>query len=393
MRILFIHNKYRQAGGEDTALALETALLNKKGHAVETLIFDNEEIGQGTIAKIQALKNALYNRSSEKKLILKIREFGPDIIHVHNLFFVASPSILSGAAKMHIPVVLTVHNYRLICCNAILLRDNQPCEICVKRKLPLAGVRYRCYRDSAAASGMVTLVTGIHKFRHTWQTKVGKYIVLTKFAKDKLFESSLGIPLEQLVVKPNFVADQGVGSLPREGFFLFAGRLSREKGLYTLLEAFRDMPGQTLIIAGEGPEKNLLEVEYQGSENIRFLGQLDRVELSVLMKKCRALVFPSLWYEGLPYVILEAFCAGTPVIASNLGAMSDLIKDGYNGMHFKPGNALDLKEAVRRFGENRNDLYANARQTYLDHYHPEIHYISVMEIYDTTIKIHQAKAG
>ncbi len=393
MRILFIHNKYRQEGGEDTALALETALLKQKGHAVEILFFDNDVIGEGLIAKIQAFRNAVYNRSSERKLIRMIREFGPDIIHVHNLFFVASPSILSGAAKMHIPVVLTVHNYRLICCNAILLRNNQPCEICVKRKLPLAGVRYRCFRGSAAASGMVTLVTGIHKLRNTWQTKVENYIVLTRFAREKLLASSLGITLDQLVVKPNFVADQGAGGLPREAFFLFAGRLSREKGLYTLLEAFRDLPDQGLLIAGEGPEKDLLKGEYQGAGNIRFVGQLDRAELSVLMKKCKALVFPSLWYEGLPYVILEAFCAGTPVIASNLGAMSDLIKDGYNGMHFKPGNALDLRETVRRFGEGRNDLYAQARQTYLDHYHPDIHYRSVMEIYDTTIKIHKAKDG
>ncbi len=390
MRILFVHNKYRQAGGEDTALALETALLKERGHAVDTLFFNNEEIDEGWMAKVQALKNALYNRSSEKKIIGKIREFAPDIIHVHNLFFVASPSILSGAAKMHVPVVLTVHNYRLICCNALLLRNNQPCEICVKRKLPMAGVRYRCYRGSAAASGMVTLVTGIHKFRHTWQTKVAKYIVLTAFTKEKLLNSSLGIPLEQLVIKPNFVPDLGVGELPRDKFFLFAGRLAKEKGVYTLLEAFQGMPEKILLVAGEGPEKDLLKVEYQQAENIRFLGKLDNRELSDLMRKCQALVFPSIWYEGLPFVILEAFCAGTPVIASNLGAMSTLIKNGYNGIHFKPGNAPDLKEAVWRFGGNRNDLYANARQTYLDHYHPDIHYKSVMEIYDTTSKIQQA---
>jgi glycosyltransferase involved in cell wall biosynthesis len=240
---------------------------------------------------------------------------------------------------------------------------------------------------------MVTLVTGIHKFRHTWQTKVGKYIALTTFAKEKLLKSSLAITWEQLVVKPNFVRDLGVGELPREEFFLFAGRLTKEKGVYTLMEAFQGMPDKILLIAGEGPEKNLLESEYQRTGNIRFVGKLDFRELSDLMRKCQALVFPSLWYEGLPFVILEAFCAGTPVIASNLGAMSDLIKEGYNGIHFKPGNALDLKEAVRRFGENRNDLYANARQTYLDHYHPDIHYRSVMEIYDTTIKIHQAENG
>jgi glycosyltransferase involved in cell wall biosynthesis len=392
MRILFVHNRYRQAGGEDIALSLEVALMNEKGHVTDTLLFDNEEMDTGWKARFRTFCNAVYNRTSEKKLTRKIHDFAPDIIHVHNLFFVASPSVLSGAAKMHIPVVLTVHNYRLICCNALLLRNNKPCEICVKRKLPLAGIRYRCYRRSAVASGMVTLVTGIHKLKHTWQTKVLKYIVLTPFAREKMLNSSLGLKLEQLVIKPNFVPDLGVGRQPRERFFLFAGRISPEKGVFSLLEAFSQLPGKELLVAGEGPEKDLLELEYQQAKNIRFVGKLDNLELSDLMRKCQALVFPSIWYEGLPYVIIEAFCAGTPVIASNLGAMSTLIRDGYNGLHFKAGNASDLKKAVMRFEENRNeelgdDLYANARQTYLDHYHPDIHYKSVMEIYGTTTKI------
>ena len=388
MRILFIHNRYRQHGGEDVAVALETALLEEKGHAVKTIFFDNDEEPTGLIGKISSGKKAIYNKKSERLVEQAVTDFNPDIIHVHNWFFAASPSVLYAAKKMGVPVVMTIHNYRLICANALLLRDNKPCELCIHGTFPLYGIRYKCYRNSATASALVTAITGTHKVKRTWQEKVNNYIVLTAFAKSRLQGSSLKVDPGRLLIKPNFIPDPGQGSLPRENFFLFAGRLSIEKGVHVLLKAFEQLPSSRLVIAGEGPEKEILQNRYGSHTNITFAGKMDRAGLLDLMKRCRAVIFPSLWYEGLPFTILEAFATGTPVIASRLGSMEELISDQFNGLHFNPGDVQELQkciETIESSGPGIERLYSNARQTYLELYHPDIHYRSIIPIYQTTI--------
>jgi glycosyltransferase involved in cell wall biosynthesis len=386
MRVLFVHNRYQQPGGEDRAVELEAGMLEEKGHSVKVLFFDNRDIKDSGIKKIIALKNLLHNSDSAVILRNAILEFKPDIIHVHNLFFVASPAILEEACRLRIPLVLTLHNYRLICCNALLLRENRPCEICIKKDLPLAGIRYACYRNSGLASAAVMLSTGLPKLRRQWRRWVENYIVLTPFAKEKFEHSSLGAAPQQLVIKPNFVHDPGFSAAPREAFFLFAGRLSPEKGIHFLLEAFKNMPDKKLRIAGDGPERNELAARYQLSHNIEFLGKRNPGEILDLMKKSLALVFPSIWYEGLPYVILEAFSTGTPVLASDLGAMHSMVKDGYNGILFKPASAAHIQSAVLQFAEHAPNMYQQARDTYLNHYHPDKHFQSIMEIYENSIR-------
>jgi glycosyltransferase involved in cell wall biosynthesis len=386
MKILFVHNRYQQPGGEDRALELESSLLIEKGHEVKILIFDNQGITGSWFQKIITFKNAIYNPASATILRYNILEFKPDIIHFHNIFFVASPAVLQEAARQGIPVVATLHNYRLICSNALLLRENKPCEICVQKKLPLSGIRYACYRKSAGATAMVTLSTGLPKLWNNWRRWADRYIVLTNFAKEKFLLSSLGALEEQLVVKPNFVPDPGMGTAPRENFFLFAGRLSIEKGVYILLEAFKNLPDKKLRVVGEGPEKDILKSIYSSADNIEFLGLRNNAEILDLMKKSLALVFPSIWYEGLPFVMLEAFSTGTPILSSNLGAMASLVIDGFNGLFFSPSDVGELQSAVMRFSEQSTFMYQNARQTYLDHFHPDIHYNSIMEIYEQSIR-------
>jgi glycosyltransferase involved in cell wall biosynthesis len=386
MRVLFVHNHYQQPGGEDRAVELEAGLLENKGHSVKILFFDNHDIENSGVKKIIALKNLLNNSTSAVILRKTILEFKPDIIHVHNLFFVASPSILEEAGRLRIPLVMTLHNYRLICCNALLLRENKPCELCVKRDLPLAGIRHACYRNSALASCAVTMSTGLPKLRRKWQRWVENYIVLTPFAREKFQNSSLGAEPDQLVVKPNFVHDPGFTEESREPFFLFAGRISPEKGIRYLLEAFKNMPDKKLCIVGDGPDKEELTIRYATCLNIVFLGKKTSAEVLELMKKSQALVFPSIWYEGLPYVILEAFSTGTPVLASDLGAMHSMIRNGYNGLLFQPASAADIESAVRQLGELAPDIYRQARETYLQQYHPEIHFRSIMDIYENSIR-------
>lgn len=383
MRILFIHNKYRQYGGEDVAVELETSLLKQRGHEVQLLLFSNDE----TAGALRSGINAIYNRAAAKKVQEVIQQFKPQIIHVHNWFFAASPSIFFAARKEGVPVIMTIHNYRFICANALLLRNEQPCELCVKKTWPADGIRYKCYRNSASQSAMVTTVTSIHKTMGTWQKKVDNYIVLTPFAKSRLVGSSFKVDAEKLIIKPNFIPDPGQGNQAREDFFLFAGRLSIDKGVHVLAKAFSQTTLK-LVIAGDGPEKDMLQQLYASASNITFAGKRNRSELLDMMKRCKAVIFPSLWYEGLPFVILEALATGTPVIASRLGNMAELITHGVNGFHFTPGNATELQNAVETMdkgGPQVEQLYGNARQTYLEQYHPDIHYKSILSIYETTI--------
>jgi len=387
VKILFIHNKYKQYGGEDVAVELETSVLLEKGHEVKTLFFDNKPI-KGFFSKVAAAFGAVYSFSSARKTSKTIFEFKPDIIHIHNLFFIASPSVLYAASKHGIPVVFTLHNYRLICANALLMRNNEVCELCMHKKFPLSGIRYKCYRNSAAESALVTTITGIHKLINTWKNKISAFIMLNEFSRSKLLNSSLQIPAEKMITKPNFVRDSGEGNELRENFFLFAGRIVKEKGVHVLAQAFAAMPENKIVIIGDGPEKNLLQEKFEPYKNISFTGQMDKQLVSEYMKRCKAFICPSIWYEGAPLTIIEAFAAGTPVIASRLGAMAESITDGFNGLHFTAGNTEDLCEKVRLFikeTENNSMFYKNARQTYLEKYHEDIHYNAILNIYENAI--------
>ena len=387
MKILFIHNKYKQYGGEDVAAELESTVLKEKGNEVEILFFENK-IKQNFFSRIGMSLRSIYNFTSARKVSKVIGRFKPDIIHIHNLFFVASPAILYASARHKIPIILTLHNYRLICSNALLLRDNKICELCIHKKFPLSGIRYKCYRNSTAATAVVTAITAIHKFIGTWKNKVTTYIVSNEFSKSRLIDSSLKLPESKMIVKPNFVTDPGEGNKHREDFFLFAGRISSEKGVHILLEAFAQLPFQKIIIIGDGPEKEDLQNKYSAYSNIYFAGKKSRNEVLETMKRCKAFICTSIWYEFTPFTNFEAFATGTPVIASRVGSMINSITDGYDGLHFNVGDADDLRQKVKLFlqqTENSSDYYKNARQTYLEKYHPEVYYKSIIKIYEKAI--------
>lgn len=389
MRILFVHNRYQQEGGEDVALGLEVRLLQEKGHVVSTLLFDNEGM-DGFVKKVERGVQALYNRRSARIVARAIREFQPELVHVHNLFFMASPSVIRVAARHGLPVVVTLHNYRLICANALLLRDNQPCSLCVQKVFPLDGIRFKCYRGSAVETGLVTAVTGLHKVFGTWRKKVDAYIMLTEFARSRFRASSMAAASDRFHVLANFIFDPGTGepAEKRKDFYLFVGRISPEKGVHVLLETFAGLPDIKLLIIGDGPERERMEGAYRSSANIVFAGKKAKVEVLQAMKECRALLFPSIWYEGLPFTIIEAFATGTPVFASAIGAMQELIRDGYNGFHFPPGDADALRSTILGFEshlEEKGPLYQNARATWLKNYDPDSHYAGLLAIYETVL--------
>ena len=369
------------------AVELESSILVKNQHQVEILYFNNFPIGS-QISKISSAFRAIYSFSSARKVSKMIRQFKPDIIHIHNLFFIASPSVIFAAHKHKVPVVLTVHNYRLICANALLLRNGEVCELCTQKKFPLSGTRYKCYRNSAMESALVTSITGIHKLFNTWQKKIHTYITLNDFSRTKLLHSSLNIPPGKIITKPNFVPDPGDGNTHRENFFLFAGRIVKEKGVHVLAKAFATMPENKIIIIGDGPEKDLLQRQFSSFPNIVFEGQLEKKLVTDHMKRCKAFICPSIWYEGAPLTIIEAFATGTPVIASRLGSMRESITDGFNGLHFTPGDAADLCAKTRLLvtkTEDNSTLYQNARQTYVEKYHADIHYNAILKIYKNAL--------
>lgn len=369
------------------AVELETSILSEKGHEVKTIFFENSRIA-GVGQKIKTAFSSIYDLYSARKVSGILKEFEPDIIHIHNIFFMASPSVLYAARRHKVPVVMTLHNYRLICANALLFRDNKICELCIHKKFPVAGIRYKCYRNSATESGLVTIITGLHKYMGTWKNKVAAFITLNEFSRSKFLNSSLNLPPEKIITKPNFVPDPGEGNEQREDFFLFAGRLVKEKGAHILTRAFANMPHQKVVIVGDGPEKVFLEQESKHYPNISFLGQLDKRQLGGYMKRCKAFICPSIWYEGTPLTVIEAFASGTPVIASRLGVLSESISDGYDGFHFTAGDPGDLEKKIEIFLRetgNNNMFYKNARQTYLEKYQPEIHYMAMLKIYEHAI--------
>ena len=277
----------------------------------------------------------------------------------------------------------------MICANASFLRNNKICELCVNKKLPWTGIKYSCYRNSFIESALVTGITSFHKIIKTWNHYISQYILLTEFAKDKMLHSSLDLNEEKISVIPNFIPDSKA-VLEKKEFFLYVGRISKEKGVNILVDAFANLKSEKILIVGEGPEKANLELLSLHNSNINFMGKKSKSEVLDLMQQCKALIFPSICYEGLPFTILEAFASGTPVIASDIGAMTHLITNDYNGLHFTVNNPEDLQHCISRFNnlsvEEKLKLAARSRNSYETKYHPKIYYNAIIKVYTKALE-------
>lgn len=386
MRILQVHNKYQQYGGEDVIVKSEYDLLIRHNHVVKQLFFDNKDIAGSIVKKIHTAIGITYNYSSEKRILEEMENFRPDVVHVHNFFPLVSPSVFYAASKKNIPVIATINNYRLICANAQLFREGRICEVCIHKMFPLSGIFYSCYRNSVMQSFVVTWMAFYHKWKKTWISKVDKYIIaMTNFGKDKLANSSLVLPPDKVVVKPNFVDDAGYGGTIRNDWFLFFGRLSEEKGIRVLLEAVEKAKFNLKII-GTGPLRGLVEQKALSNSSIEYLGFREKPFIVDMIKKSRAVIFPSLWYEGMPLSVLETLSTGTPLIISDLPSFNEIITHSYNGVIFETGNASALVNAIHYFNEKRTDsFYKNARETYLQKYTPERNYELLISVYQSVI--------
>ncbi|MCZ6862804.1 MAG: glycosyltransferase, partial [Alphaproteobacteria bacterium] len=287
MRILQIHNAYQQAGGEDAVVANEGALLSANGHDVRLWSVDNAAI-TGPWAKVRTAWQVPYSHAARRRLGRVIADFGPDVAHVHNFFPLLTPSVYDACRDAGVPVVQTLHNYRTVCAGALLLRNGRPCEDCIGGS-PYQGALHGCYRGSRLGSLAVAHMIARHRRQGTWRTKVGRFIALTEFAKAKFVEA--GFPAEKIAVKPNFVEDRGPqeAETARHGA-LFVGRLSPEKGIGTVLTAWRDLD-VPLRIGGDGPLMSM--AQSTASRNVVPLGNLLPEAVNQEMARAAFLVMPS----------------------------------------------------------------------------------------------------
>lgn len=385
MRVLIAHNKYRGKGGEDVIARSQTRLLRRHGHDVHTYFRSNEEIGK-EISEASVPFRAFWAHDSASDLSSTIEEFAPDVLHVHNTWLLISPSVYWVAKRNDLAVVQTLHNYRLMCPMGRFLRDGEVCEKCLGKSFPYPGVLHQCYRESRPQTALAGGVVSAHWSAGTWTEKIDRYIVNTEFARGKFIQG--GLPKEKVVVKPNFVEDRGLGEKDGE-FALFVGRISEEKGVGVAIDAWRNSNlSIPLRIVGDGPMEEQVSNFTSSVSNVDYLGRQSRDEVVRLMKRASFLVMPSIWYEGMPMTILEAFSVGLPVVASNLGAMSTLIEHGKTGLHFEPGGTSDLATQVRRIIEHPKELQRmseNAREEYESRYTPAANYKLLSKIYSDAI--------
>ncbi len=392
MNILIIHNSYQQPGGEDVVVAQETGLLERNGHRVTIYKRSNDEMDDLSFGQRLGLISRIVSANDSKLAVRGIlQNFKPDIVHVHNTFAMVSPSVYEVCQEEDVPVVQTLHNYRLLCPAATFYRDAGPCEECVTHSL-LRSVRYACYRDSRVMSGAIALMLKTHRSRQTWNRRIDAYIAISGFVRDKFIQA--GFPANKISVKPNFVdPDPGERSCSGD-YALFLGRLSREKGLLTLLEAWERLPSAVpLVIAGDGPMRHRLEAEVtrKGLQCVHFTGQLKRDEAYDAMKNAAFLVVPSIWYEPFGLVVAEAFACGTPVLGAFVGAIQEMLEDQVTGLHFAPGNPDALAKKVAWAWGHLPELAAMgkaARRVYEDRYTANANYQLLMNIYASAIDTH-----
>jgi glycosyltransferase involved in cell wall biosynthesis len=390
MRVLIAHNTYQQPGGEDTVVSAEKDLLIRMGNEVSEYTRHNSEIKSGnTYSNIALGLRTIWSSASRDELYNVLKNSRPEIVQFHNTFPLISPAAYYACQDLGIPVIQTLHNYRLFCPAANFFREGKVCEDCLG-KSPWQAVRHRCYRKSRSASAALAGMLSFHRWYGTWANLIDRYIALSEFSRAKFVEA--GLPPEKIVVKPNFVLpDPGVRSGPRE-YALFLGRLSEEKGLPTLLQAWTCLePSRVLRIIGDGPLQTEIRTNVSSANlsNVYLDGRLPRKEALRLLQCAKVLILPSTCYENFPMSIVEAYACGTPVIASRLGAMQEIVQDGRTGLHFTPGDANDLARKAEwawAHPEEMREMGRNARAEYEAKYTADRNYKMLRDIYQRVIQ-------
>lgn len=393
MNILQVYNQYRTPGGEWTVLNQEYELLSQN-HEVDQLLVDNRDALTSFYKKLELVFKTHYNHSSKEWFRAKLKKKKYDIVHVHNFFPLLSPSIFDAARQEGVPTVMTLHNYRLIHPNGLMYHKGKIDERSVE------GSAYSCvldgvYRNSVLQTAVTAHMIEYHRKKGTWRTNPTLFIALSEFSKKKFVKG--GLPESKILSKPNFIRDPLLEfdklkiSDQKKPRFLYVGRVSHEKGVKELIACWEKYNiSAELWIIGDGPLKEKLEKSTGHLTSLKWMGTKSRKEIFELLSDSLALIFPTLWYEGMPIVLLEALSMGCPVISSEIGNPMAMIEDSVNGLLFEPGNVEQLYQKITMLIKTpsfASALGLNARKTYLEKYTPERNYEQLVQIYDYAQRI------
>lgn len=381
-RVLQIHTRYRQAGGEEQVVEAEKRLMEKAGIEVTQVIFDNAELreSRSPASDVQLAVSAIWSRTAGRRVEDAIATARPQVVHVHNTFSAASPSVYAAAAGQGVPVIQTLHNYRFICPAATVFRDGHVCTDCVGRSIPWPAVLHACVRGSHPQSAVAAATLTFHRARGTFARDIRGYVALTSFQRDLMIDG--GLPAERIRVIPNFLEpDPGTGSHNRRGV-LYAGRLAVEKGVPVLLQAASQEPGIITLI-GSGPLRDSVQAA-AASGDVGYSGPLAHEDVVDRLRRTIAVALPSVWFEGFPLVVLEAFATGSPVIASRIGSLAEMIEEGRTGLLAEPNDAADLAAKIRWATNHPAEMARMglvARSRYEAQFRGETHLQALLEAY------------
>lgn len=386
MRLLLCHNYYKLAGGEDRCFEDESALLKSMGHNVVCYTKRNDHITG--LQQLKTATQAIWNRQTVREIRALIRQHQIQLVHCTNSFPVISPSLYFACRKERVPVIQSLQNYRLFCSNSYFLRDGKVCEQCVGKNFPWPAIQHGCYRDSRIGSAVVSSMQAIHHRLGSWSKRVDRFIAVTNFARQKYIEC--GLPADRISIKPNFIdplPPLGTGASNRA---LFVGRLSPEKGIDLLLKAWAD-PSCSLAIdfVGDGPlQENVINAA-KTNPKIQYLGSKTPAQVLDIMSEARFIIVPSVWYEGLPRTIVESLGVGTPVLAAEIGGLTELVRPGAGGMRFTAGDSSSLAKGAAALCSNNSlisQMRVDARKEFLDRYTAEANYKMLLDIYEQTVQ-------
>jgi glycosyltransferase involved in cell wall biosynthesis len=389
MKILVGHNFYQTFGGEDAVFKAETQMLRSFGHTVITYERNNDELNAGSIfAKLKALWNLSWSERTYQEVRQLIQQNRPDVAHFHNIYFAISPSAYYACQDEGVPVVQSLHNFRLFCSNGLFYRNQQVCEDCLKKTL-WQGVIHGCYKNSRFITYCVNRMLENHRHRKTWQQKINLFITASEFGKNKLVQA--GLDPRKIRIKPNFLDwDPGKESVDKN-FALYVGRLSEEKGLDTLIDAWKKVKDFPLKLIGQGPLEEWVkeQVNNYNLSHVQVLGFAEAEQYKRLMREASFVVVPSRCYENFPRIVAESYAFGKPVVASRLGSLAEIVEDTETGLLFTAGDGNDFAEKVNwmiTHPQQRSQMGKSARQAYEKKYDARHNYELLMDIYQSAIE-------
>jgi glycosyltransferase involved in cell wall biosynthesis len=386
VRVLVLHNYYQQPGGEDQVFRAEARMLRERGHPVREYTDDNRSIGDRSSVRLAS--ETIWSERSVRKLRAVLAEFRPDVAHFHNTFPLISPSAYYACRSAGVAVVQTMHNYRFGCPKASFYREGHVCEDCLGKPVAWPGAWHACYRHSRATSAAIVAMNAAHRLVRTWHRQVNAYVALSHFQRGKLIAA--GLPAARIAVKGNFVDPDPGASAQHRAYMVYVGRLIAEKGVPTLLAAWRGLGGRVpLKIVGDGELAASVAQTAETVPGVDFLGRLPPSDVLELIGGAAALILPSEWHEPFGLVAIEAFAKGTPVIAARAGAIPEIVQPGHTGLLYTPGAADELGHSVEWAAAHPDDLGEMgraARSTFESSYTSVRNYADLIAIYADAIR-------